>query len=97
MLYDEPTTGLDPITTRIVHELMASMQQQLGLTSIVVSHDREIFHYADKVALLHHGKIHYYGDAQQVHTTDNLYIQQFLQGLSEGPLQSELDNHILTL
>lgn len=96
MLYDEPTTGLDPITTRIVHELMASMQQQLGLTSIVVSHDREIFSYADKVALLHNGKIHYYGDAHHIQTTDNVYMQQFLQGLSQGPLQTEGDNHILT-
>ena len=52
ILYDEPTTGLDPITTRVIHELMFDMQQRLALTSVVISHDVEIFKYADNVALL---------------------------------------------
>ena len=57
ILYDEPTTGLDPITSRVVHELMHTMQQKLNLTSVVISHDPEIFDYVDYVAVLHEGKI----------------------------------------
>lgn len=89
ILYDEPTTGLDPITSRIIHELMATMQQHLGVTSVVVSHDIEIFKYADNVALLHDGVIQYFGDAKTIWDSDNPYIYQFIRGLAEGPLQTE--------
>ena len=90
ILYDEPTTGLDPITSRIIHELMFDMQKRLNITSIVISHDTEIFNYADNVALLHGGKIHYFGSAKTIWESDNPYIFQFIRGLSEGPLQIEL-------
>lgn len=89
ILYDEPTTGLDPITTRIVHELMYDMQKKLNLTSVVISHDVEIFKYADNVALLHEGTIKYFGDAKTVWESDNPYIYQFIRGLSEGPILAE--------
>lgn len=89
ILYDEPTTGLDPITSRVVHELMSSMQERLKLTSIVVSHDLEIFSYVDYVALLYEGKIRYFGDAKTVWDSDNPYIYQFIRGLSEGPIKSK--------
>lgn len=90
VLYDEPTTGLDPITTRIIHELIASMQKRLHLTSVVVSHDLEIFKYADKVALLDDRKIQYFGDAKAIWESDNPYVYQFIRGLSEGPIQTEI-------
>lgn len=86
--YDEPTTGLDPITTRIIHELMFDMQKQLSLTSIVITHDVEIFKYADNVALLHEGVIRYFGKASTIWESDNPYIYQFIRGLSAGPIQS---------
>jgi phospholipid/cholesterol/gamma-HCH transport system ATP-binding protein len=86
ILYDEPTTGLDPITTRVIHELMFDMQKKLNITSIVISHDVEIFKYADRVALLHQGKIRYCGDAKTVWDSDNPYIYQFIRGLTEGPM-----------
>ncbi|MBY0109763.1 MAG: ATP-binding cassette domain-containing protein [Candidatus Babeliaceae bacterium] len=89
ILYDEPTTGLDPITSRVVHELMASMQERLKLTSIVISHDLEIFKYVDYIALLHEGKIRYFGEAKTIWESDNPYIYQFIRGLSEGPIQTE--------
>jgi len=89
ILYDEPTTGLDPITSRVIHELMLSTQQQLGLTSVVISHDVEILKYADHVALLHEGVIAYYGDAQTAFNSENKYISQFLQGNIQGPIQSD--------
>ncbi|OGB83602.1 ABC transporter ATP-binding protein [candidate division TM6 bacterium RIFCSPHIGHO2_12_FULL_32_22] len=89
ILYDEPTTGLDPITSRIIHELMYNMQQKLNVTSVVVSHDVEIFNYADNVALLDDGKIRYYGQAKEVWQSNNPYIYQFVRGLPEGPIKTE--------
>lgn len=86
VLYDEPTTGLDPITTRVIHELMSNMQKKLQLTSLVVSHDVEIFKYADYVALLHEGAIKYFGPAKTVWESDNPYIYQFIRGLDIGPI-----------
>ncbi len=86
VLYDEPTTGLDPITTRVIHELMSNMQKKLQLTSLVVSHDVEIFKYADYVALLHEGVIKYFGSAKTVWESDNPYIYQFIRGLDIGPI-----------
>ena len=90
ILYDEPTTGLDPITSRIIHELMYDMQKRLSLTSVVVTHDLEIFKYANNVALLSGGKIRYYGDAKTVWESDNTWIYQFIRGLAEGPIETEI-------
>jgi phospholipid/cholesterol/gamma-HCH transport system ATP-binding protein len=90
ILYDEPTTGLDPITTRLIHELMYDMQQRLSITSVIISHDTEIFNYADNVALLHEGTIKYFGSAKTIWECDNPYIYQFIRGLSEGPMHSEV-------
>lgn len=89
ILYDEPTTGLDPITARVIHELMFEMQQKLNLTSVVVSHDLEIFKFADNVALLHEGKIRFFGDAKTIWESDNPYVYQFIRGLPDGPIQAE--------
>ncbi len=89
ILYDEPTTGLDPITTRVVHELMAETQQALNLTSVVISHDVEIFKYVDNIALLHKGKIRFFGPAKTIWDSTNPYIFQFIRGLADGPIQTE--------
>lgn len=88
ILYDEPTTGLDPITSRIIFELMCSMQRRLNLTSIVISHNLDIFKYADKVALLADGKIRFFGDAKTIWESENPYIHQFIRGLPNGPLKT---------
>lgn len=90
ILYDEPTTGLDPITSRVIHELMSDMQKQFKITSVIISHDVETFKYADKIALLHDGKIEYFGDAKTIWESDNPYIYQFIRGLSEGPITNEI-------
>jgi phospholipid/cholesterol/gamma-HCH transport system ATP-binding protein len=89
ILYDEPTTGLDPITTRVIHELMYHMQQTLQITSIVISHDLEVFKYADNVALLHEGTIKYYGSAKTIWDSDNPYVYQFIRGLPQGPIKAD--------
>jgi len=94
VLYDEPTTGLDPITTHIIHELITSMQKKLNLTSVVISHDLEIFKYADNVALLCDRKIQYVGPAKTVWESDNPYVYQFIRGLTNGPIKTEMDPQI---
>lgn len=88
ILYDEPTTGLDPITSKIIFELMCDMQKKLNLTSIVISHSLDIFDYADKVALLAEGQIQFFGDAKTIWQSDNPYIYQFIRGLPNGPLKT---------
>jgi len=85
MLYDEPTTGLDPVNARIVHELMASMQKKLNLTSVVVSHDIDVFQYADYVALLQDGAIKYFGNASEVWNSNNPDLYRFIRGLTKKP------------
>ncbi len=89
ILYDEPTTGLDPITSRAVHELMTDMQDRFKVTSVVISHDTEAFKYVDYVALLHDGEIKFFGDARTIWESENPYIYQFIRGLTEGPIQTD--------
>ena len=89
ILYDEPTTGLDPITVKVVHELISSMQKKLNVTSVVISHDVDIFNYADKVALLYEGKIKSELDAKGIWESKDPYIYQFIRGLPQGPIQLE--------
>lgn len=90
ILYDEPTTGLDPITAHVIHELMFDMQKRLNLTSVVVTHDLGLFKYADNIALLYNGKIEYFGPAKTIWESDNPYIYQFIRGLPEGPIQTDI-------
>lgn len=87
ILYDEPTTGLDPMTSNVVHELMRDMQKRLKVTSVVISHDLSVFNYVDYVALLHEGKIKYFGEASTIWKSENPYIYQFIRGLTVGPIQ----------
>lgn len=89
ILYDEPTTGLDPITVKVVHELMFSMQKKLNITSLVISHDVDIFNYADDVALLYEGKIVSQVKAKEIWETKDPYVYQFVRGLTQGPIQTE--------
>lgn len=87
LIYDEPTTGLDPITVRLIHELIKKTHEFLKATTIVISHDVEVFNYADQVAMLHQGKIVYKGSAKSIWECTNPYIYQFIRGLTEGPIQ----------
>lgn len=90
ILYDEPTTGLDPITSRVVHELIADMQRKLQLTSVVISHDVEIFKYVDTVALLYQGKIVSVVDAATIWDNKDPFVYQFIRGLVDGPIHQEI-------
>ncbi len=88
LIYDEPTTGLDPVTVRIIHELIKKTHQDLKATSIIISHDIEIFKYAKTVAMLHEGKIIYTGPAKDIWECDNPYVYQFIRGLAVGPIET---------
>lgn len=87
IIYDEPTTGLDPISVRLIHELMAKTHKESGATTIVISHDLDIFNYADTVAMLYAGKIVFKGDAKTIWESKDPYIYQFIRGLDEGPIK----------
>jgi phospholipid/cholesterol/gamma-HCH transport system ATP-binding protein len=83
ILYDEPTTGLDPIMTDAIDNLILSMQKELGITSVVISHDiAATFHVADQIAMLHEGKIILMGPPDVFRTTSNPIVRQFLEGRS---------------
>ena len=87
MLYDEPTTGLDPITADVINRLIRRLQDRLGMTSIAVTHDmRSAYHIADRIAMLHEGRIHAIGTPDEIQQTGDPILRQFIEGSSEGPL-----------
>ena len=88
ILYDEPTSGLDPITSDHITQMIIKLQNELGITSVLISHDiNESFKAGDYFAMLHDGKIVEYGDAETIKNSPNPAVQQFLHGTSEGPIQ----------
>lgn len=87
LIYDEPTTGLDPITVRLIHELIKTTHERQKTTSIVISHDIEVFKFATHVAMLHEGKIVYKGPASTIWDCENSYVKQFIRGLPTGPIK----------
>jgi phospholipid/cholesterol/gamma-HCH transport system ATP-binding protein len=87
VLYDEPTTGLDPIITHVLTDLIIRLRQRLDGTAVVVSHDLEsIFQMADYVAMLFEGAIIAYGTCDAIKASPNPIVQQFLQGSEVGPI-----------
>jgi len=81
MLYDEPTSGLDPLTTGTITRLIRKLQKELGVTSIVVSHDmRSVSRMASKIALLHERHIVFFGEPEEMFASEDPYIREFLGG-----------------
>ena len=87
IFFDEPTTGLDPIMADVINDLIISNSKQLGATTITITHDmasaRKI---ADKIAMLYEGKIIWFGDVKDMDSSDNPYLDQFIHGRAEGPI-----------
>lgn len=84
MLYDEPTTGLDPILSDSVDQLILETGKKFGITSVVVSHDMQaVFKIADKVALLHEGKILEEGNPEEFRDSKKPFVQQFILGKAQ--------------
>jgi len=87
LLYDEPTTGLDPITADMINELIVSVNKKLGVTSIAVTHDMaSAAKIADRIVMLYQGKVVWDGTPTQIHQTDNPLVKQFINGSSTGPI-----------
>ncbi|MFL5596897.1 MAG: ABC transporter ATP-binding protein [Gemmatimonadaceae bacterium] len=81
MLYDEPTSGLDPLTTATITYLIIKLQRELGVTSVVVSHDiRSSFRMASKIALLANKRVGFFGTPEEMTGSDDPYIREFLGG-----------------
>jgi phospholipid/cholesterol/gamma-HCH transport system ATP-binding protein len=81
ILFDEPTTGLDPLVTKAIHHLIRSLQKERNLTALIVSHEiPEIFSVVDRVAMLHDGKIIFTGTPEEVKTSPHPIVRRFLEG-----------------
>ena len=88
VLFDEPTTGLDPVSARRVDALILELKQ-MGVTSIVVSHDlTSVFAVADRVAFLYRGVVHGLATPEQLQQSDDPVVQQFITGSSQGPMET---------
>jgi phospholipid/cholesterol/gamma-HCH transport system ATP-binding protein len=88
ILYDEPTTGLDPIRSDVINELVLKLQKELGVTTVVVTHDMtSAYKIADRIIMLHNGKIVADGDAEHIRNHPHPVVQQFINGqVSEDDL-----------
>jgi phospholipid/cholesterol/gamma-HCH transport system ATP-binding protein len=88
ILYDEPTTGLDPITGDVINQLIRAMQHRLGVTSVVVTHDlMSAYKVGDRLAMINQGRVVFTGTPDEVRHTDHEMVRQFIEGSSIGPIQ----------
>jgi phospholipid/cholesterol/gamma-HCH transport system ATP-binding protein len=84
LLYDEPTTGLDPVTTAVIDRLILRMEAELGVTSVVVTHDMtSAYRVADRIAMLHEGRIRFMGSPDEIRSTDDPIVRGFIEGRPE--------------
>ena len=91
ILYDEPTTGLDPIMGDVINDLIRELRDKLQVTSIVVTHDmKSAFKVGDRLAMLYEGQIIAAGTPEEVKHTNNPVVEQFIQGRAEGPITDGL-------
>ena len=91
IFFDEPTTGLDPIMSDVINDLIRDCVKRLGATSVTITHDMSsVRKIADKVAMLYKGKIIWYGDAAEIDSCGNPYVEQFINGRADGPIQMEV-------
>jgi phospholipid/cholesterol/gamma-HCH transport system ATP-binding protein len=93
LLFDEPTTGLDPVISDVIANLIEEMDEKLGTTTITITHDMKVaFKIADRVAMLYKGQIIEQGTADQFQRSANPIVQQFIEGRAEGPLTADDDD-----
>lgn len=90
ILYDEPTTGLDPINADAINDLILRMQEQLKITSIVVTHDMtSAYKVGNRIAMLYDGKIRAVGTPDEIKNTTDPVVKQFITGSAKGPVTEE--------
>jgi len=84
ILYDEPTTGLDPVTSAVIDDLMVRMERQLGVTGVVITHDmRSAYTVANRIAMLYEGKVRQFGTVDEIKNTTDPVVRQFIEGRAE--------------
>ncbi|MGE0871898.1 MAG: ABC transporter ATP-binding protein [Kofleriaceae bacterium] len=89
VLFDEPTTGLDPVSSRRIDRLIRELAEKLGVTAVVVSHDPpSIFGTADRVAFLYQGIVHAVATPAELRASQDPIVQQFITGQSSGPMET---------
>ncbi len=89
LFFDEPTTGLDPITAAAINELIVDQVKHLGCTAVSITHDLASAQaIGDEIAMLNGGKIVWRGPAADLHATDNAYVRQFVDGRADGPISN---------
>jgi phospholipid/cholesterol/gamma-HCH transport system ATP-binding protein len=87
LLFDEPTTGLDPVISDVIAELIVEMDETLSTTTVTITHDMKVaFKIADRVAMLHQGRIIEQGTPETFQQSQNPFVRQFIEGRAEGPL-----------
>ncbi|MDD4953985.1 MAG: ABC transporter ATP-binding protein [Candidatus Omnitrophica bacterium] len=92
ILYDEPTTGVDPITADSINELIKSLHDKLKVTSVVVTHDmKSAYRVADRIAMMYQGKIIAEGTPEEIQNTAHPVVHQFINGLEKGPITETLE------
>ena len=90
LLYDEPTSGLDPVTSDVINRLVRRLQREIGVTSVVVTHDMQsAYVIADRIALLHQGRIRFTGTPDEVRASRDPVLRQFVEGTSEELVRPE--------
>jgi len=90
LLFDEPTTGLDPVISDVIAELIREMDKTLATTTVTITHDMKVaFKIADRVAMLYEGHIIEQGTPQQFQASKNPIVCQFIEGRAEGPLTAD--------
>lgn len=93
ILYDEPTTGVDPITADSINELIVQLNDKLKVTSIVVTHDmKSAYMVGNKIAMLYQGKIIAEGTPKEIENSEHPVVHQFVNGLAKGPITETLEN-----
>jgi len=91
ILYDEPSTGLDPIMADVINNLILDLQEKLKITSIAVTHDMvTAYKISDRIAMLYEGRIEEVGKPEEIKNTRNPVVRQFINGSSEGPIKMKL-------
>jgi phospholipid/cholesterol/gamma-HCH transport system ATP-binding protein len=88
ILYDEPSTGLDPITADVINDLIINLQKELKITSIAVTHDMvSAYKISNRIAMLYDGKIEEIGTPDEIKNSKNPVVRQFIMGSSKGPIK----------
>lgn len=91
IFFDEPTTGLDPIMADVINNLIIKCVRQIGATALTITHDMaSVRKIADRVAMLHEGKIIWCGKASEMDHCGNPYVEQFIHGRADGPIQMQV-------